>query len=502
MKNNQIAYYLGSKILAAILNLITMAIFVRMGGKETYGAYIILLAWAYMLYSITLQWLRFSFFACFKEEITADLITTYLRALFWGFLGIILITSLSVVTGLITLEFASAITIIVIGLASYEALTEIARTQLQARNVAIGVIMRAILMLLFGVIALIIKPSAFLLALAVGLAHLGASLHLLFLAKNLSKGHWSKTHMKSLWNYGRPLIPAFGLDSVGLQLDRLLLARFTTLETVGVYGAAADFIRQSMIVVAEAISGAYFTLARKSAEEGNIKNTKAFLSEAFLAYTALTLLVGAFILRFDRLIFEMLFGAEMASAIEPIAAFIILSNIVAIYRAYYLSQAVYLTSSSQNMLYSDGMQVVVTLLAGIGLVPVYGAIGAAIAMFLGQVAGSLLYIFTWRNHYILQLPYDKAAIILAVSIGVYTLTGFLETIIPSAPLVIILNIIIFAIVSASTAYHFNILSFKALISKILNHTSLSTLPQDTVQKEASPKIDAKELDKKDTSCAS
>ena len=467
MINNQIAYYLGSKIFAAILNLVTMAVFVRMGGKETYGLYILQLAWAYMLYSVTMQWLRFSFFACFKEDNEADLIATYLRMLAIGFAGLLLIAVIGLAANVMTFEFALGIVILVLGLASYEALSEIARTRLQARNVAIGVMMRAALMLAFGVIVLSYRPSALGLTLSVGVAHLGAALALLLLSKNIGQGRWSSSAKKSLWDYGKPLIPAFGLDALGLQLDRLLLARFGSLETVGIYGAASDLIRQTMIVVAEAIAGAYFTVARKAAEQGEQDQAKDILGQAFLAYTALTFFAGAFVLRFDRPIFDLMFGSEMGAAIEPIVGLIILSNMASIYRAYYFSQAIYLTKGSHNLLYSDGMQVVVTLLAGLALVPNYGAAGAAMAMFAGQIGGIIVYLIAWKNHYILKLPYHQAALVAAMAGATYLLSGLIEgSMTQNSGLAILFNIVLFGMASALTAWRLNILSFRDLALKL------------------------------------
>jgi hypothetical protein len=63
MINHHVVYYMGSKLIAALLNLGTMVVSVRLGGAETYGAYVVMLAWGYILYSFTLQWLRFAFFA-------------------------------------------------------------------------------------------------------------------------------------------------------------------------------------------------------------------------------------------------------------------------------------------------------------------------------------------------------------------------------------------------------------------------------------------------------
>ena len=69
MIGKHVGYYFGSKLVAAILNLASMALFVRLAGHEVYGGYIVAMAWAAIVYSVTLQWLRFAFFASYSEEI-------------------------------------------------------------------------------------------------------------------------------------------------------------------------------------------------------------------------------------------------------------------------------------------------------------------------------------------------------------------------------------------------------------------------------------------------
>ena len=66
MIGKHVGYYFGSKLVAAVLNLLSMALFVRIAGQEVYGGYIVAMAWAAIAYSVTLQWLRFAFFASFR----------------------------------------------------------------------------------------------------------------------------------------------------------------------------------------------------------------------------------------------------------------------------------------------------------------------------------------------------------------------------------------------------------------------------------------------------
>src|SRR5690606_9696435 len=108
-----------------------------------------------------------------------------------------------------------------------------------------------------------------------------------------------------------------GFEAAGNQLDRLLLARFADLAETGRYGAVSDLFRQMLIVVAEAISGAYMAIARTHVIAGDEEAARAVLGQAFLAYAALLTFAPLGFLQFGTPILDTLFGAELRIAIEP-----------------------------------------------------------------------------------------------------------------------------------------------------------------------------------------
>src|SRR5688572_30318615 len=160
MINRHIAYYLSSKLIAAIINVGTLAVFLRIGGTDTYGAYVVVLAWAYLIYGFTLQWLRFSFFACYQKDTERALVTTYLGTLLAALSGIASISWLLVTAGVVSSIAGAAVTLLVIGLAMYDALHESALTRLRAGAEALGVLVRAVLMLVLGAAALSIYGTS------------------------------------------------------------------------------------------------------------------------------------------------------------------------------------------------------------------------------------------------------------------------------------------------------------------------------------------------------
>ena len=462
MIERHLGYYLGSKLIAAVFNLAAMALFVRLAGPQAYGSYLLVFAWAVIVYGFTLQWLRFSFFACFREESAAPLVVTYLTALAGAFLIVALVAGWLVVSDLVSVELAVGAAALIIGLATYDALHEMARTRLQARTVAIGVLSRAVLMPTLGVAALLVYGTPLALAIGVAIAHLGASVPLLLSVLEHVHGRPSREAAGRLWGYGKPLVPAFGLDTLGNNLDRLLLARFAGVSDLGPYGAVADLVRQVMIVVSEAISGAYMSVARAAAVEGRESEAGAVVGKAFLAYVAFTSFAALAILRFDRIFIDLLFGASVGAAVEPVIALIVASNVVLVFRGYFFGQVLYLMETSHVLLVSNAIHTLTVATVGLLLVPVRGIEGAAMALLLGSLAGTLVYLYAWRGHYVLDLPYSEAAQIVALALAAFLATGILERLSASSVVVLPLDLAIFALLAIVAARRFDVLSFNTL----------------------------------------
>jgi O-antigen/teichoic acid export membrane protein len=462
--NSHVAYYLASKVAAGALNVGTMVVFVRFAGFETYGAYVVAMAWACVIYGSTLQWLRFSFFATYRLGDGDELISTYLQVVLLGAVVLAIVFATISATGVLPVETAFAVFFLIVGLAVYEAFHEIARTRLQARNVALGVMARAILMPGLGVASLMIFGSAWALAIAVGLAHLGAAVVLGSHGRN-TLTRWAPAAASRLWSYGKALIPAYGLDSMGLQIDRLMLTRFAPLSDVGSYGAVADLIRQVMVVVAEAIAGAYIAVARAEVVAGRESAAVEILGRAFLAFTALAAFVAAFILRFDRLLLNILFGHGVGDTLKPLVGLMVASSAVAIFRGYYFGQVLYLTQDGRLLFFSNALHAFVVAGVGLLLIPSHGMFGAAMALLLGHVAGCSVYMWAWRDHFVTRLPFASAFIICAMATTAFLATGALERLLGGGLGVAALNAAIFGATAMLAALRFNLLSFHDFVMR-------------------------------------
>ena len=457
MIGKHVGYYFASKLFAAILNLVSMALFVRLAGHEVYGGYIVAMAWAAITYSITLQWLRFAFFASYREETSGPQIASYLRILAGGIAAFSVLTCLAVAAGFASIETAISVYVIVTGLAVYDALHESARIRLHARTVAIGVITRSILILVFGLLAF-------------GAAHWGGALALVHGVAGVAGSKWSPDAARKMWQAGRPLIPAFAVDSFGLQVDRLVLASHSGLADVGPYGAVSDFVRQLMIVGSEAISGAYMALARADADNGRQEGARLLLGQAFRAYTMLTAFAGAFVIHFATPLLTILFGASVATAVQPILLLIVASNTIMVFRAYYFAQILFVADGTKMLLITNVCHAVVAAVLSLALVPVYGAAGAAFALMSAHLVALACYAWANRQHYVTQLPYADAALIALSAFLAYGIMTAVTSFAGDSIFTIVFNIAIFSAIALATAWKFKVLSIdeiaKPLVRKL------------------------------------
>jgi len=465
MIGRHIAYYFGSKGLAAILNVITMALFVRMGGAETYGGFVLFTAIATIVYGLALQWLRFSFFACYREDAGPGFIFAYLGT---QAVGLVLVAgglALAASAGLVTPTEALATGFLVAGLASYDALHEIARTRLHAEIVALGVLVRSALMLALGILAIAGFGSALSLAVAVGVANIGAAIALSASIWRIGAWRWNGADARLLLSYGRPLVPAFGFEAVGNQLDRLLLARFADLAETGRYGAVSDLFRQVLIVVAEAISGAYMAIVRTHVIAGEQERARAVLGQAFLAYVALLTFAPLGFLRFSVPILDTVFGADLRVAIEPALPLIVASSVVAVLRGYYFGQVIHIVQHSRLLLVSTAVHAVTVGIAGLIAIPRYGIEGAAGSLLLGNVLGCAVFIVAWRNHFVMRLPYLEALAVAAFGVAAYVLSGLTLQVLGDTVSGFVAGAAIFTLAALAAARLYNLLSVNDILAR-------------------------------------
>ncbi|MFZ0610583.1 MAG: polysaccharide biosynthesis protein, partial [Xanthobacteraceae bacterium] len=145
MLNTSGLLYLSARIVSAVGNFLAVVIFSRMAGPAEYGHYVLIFAWALIVYGFGAQWMRFAYFGVYHPQRFGEYVASLGRLLSVG----IVIVAIALVTlgllGLFEPAFLAAVFALVCGMTLYESAFEVARTQLNARGAALAMIARTVL---------------------------------------------------------------------------------------------------------------------------------------------------------------------------------------------------------------------------------------------------------------------------------------------------------------------------------------------------------------------
>lgn len=396
--------YIGSRVFAAALNLLSVALFAHLAGPETFGAYLLYLASAYIIYGFAIQWLRMSFFAVYTADHSLSIVGTFIRTMFLFVSLVVVIGALTVWAGIYSSDVVTGTIMPTLGLAVFETFYEIARARLKVELVGFAVLLRALFIPIGGAIAFELTGTATGLAAGVALAQVFAAVPLIREGWPAVRAKYSAEIARQYLKYGSPLILAFGINAVGQSGDRLLLAKFDSVGAVGPYGAVSDLIKQSLVVVSEAVAGSYMPHAKRAASDGDSARTRLILTEAFRAYSFITAFGSAVILCFAPDVVKLLFGQPYAQAAASLVPLFTLATALYVFRAFYFGQAIYFLGSSSAELYASTATVAAGAVTALLLIPSYGATGAAFAMLAAQGAGCLVAALAARRWRAMPLP--------------------------------------------------------------------------------------------------
>ncbi|GBU18100.1 MULTISPECIES: oligosaccharide flippase family protein [Methylobacterium] len=388
--------YVGSRGVAALLNLVSVAAFTRLAPVESYGTYLYIFSWGLVLYGATCQWPKFAFFALYDEKRGPGQVDTVVRMLGLALLATALLAGLAVAAGLVEGRMALAVVAATTGMTLFEGATEIARTRLAALPVGIAVLVRAVLVLTLGSLSLWLTRDPVWLALAVASANVIASLPPARVVWPMLDGHASLAEARRLLAYGWPLVFSFGIAALAQVLDRLVVGKSLGPGELGAYGAIADFLKQSFLVFGESIALSMISIAKRDARAGDAAASAGVLEEAARTLTLIAAFGTAFFLSFDDVVVAILLGPDYRAQALVLAPVLIAASVTMMFRAYYFGQVIYFTRTSHLDAIASLVMLVTVGGLSLVLIPRSGVYGAALAFAVGQLAGCLTFVLGSR----------------------------------------------------------------------------------------------------------
>lgn len=232
----------------------------------------------------------------------------------------------------------------------------------------------------------------------------------------------SLAKLKEMLKFGVPLMPAsFGIFILNFA-DRFILKHFSNLEAVGLYSLGYKFAFMISILI---ISPFGMIWQAQMFEISKKRNAKEIFSK-FLTYFSLVVITAAFVLSiFIKDIISLIAPPSFHSAYNVVP---IISLGYVFYGFYYFFQVGILLKKKTKFLgFTVLLSALSNIILNILLIPIFGAMGAAIATSLSFLFMSAsTYIFSQRLY---QINYEFKRIlkILVVATFLFILLLFLDT---------------------------------------------------------------------------
>jgi O-antigen/teichoic acid export membrane protein len=458
MLNTSGLLYLSARAMSAAGNLLAVAIFSRMAGPAEYGHYVFVFAWSLIVYGFGAQWMRFAYFGVYHLDRFGEYAASLARLLAAGIALVALVLAVLGVLGLFEASFLVAVFALVCGIAIYEAAFEVARTLLNVRGASLAMILRTVLMVGFGSAALHLGGGALGLAIAIAIAHIIAATPALATFSQVRWSHSSRAAVLHIVSYGWPLLLSFGVTAVGQSIDRLLLAHYLGMATLGPYGVVADVLRQSFTVLGEAIILSLVTVAKTQANRGDAAGAGRTLQTAFNACLAAATFGAAFFIVFGNAVLRVVLQPEFVAPMHDLIPFFAVAFAFTTMRNFYFAQVIYFTNASYLELIIALLFLAISTALSIVLVPLYGPHGAAVALMVACIFACLAFMVLGRRWY--RMPIDLTALFVMPSLAALFVFGAHTTAewVPGQSLAFVVDAVIFAICGGYAIHHFGLLN--------------------------------------------
>lgn len=383
------AHYLSSSLVSAGLGLLSVVIFTRALSDAEYGIYVIGTSTAGILSAILFAWIRLSVLRFQSEGDSVDVRAT---ALFAYALAALMCPLFLFLPAMLTSSSTARIlatAVFTLGLGLFEVGQEILKAQQKTRSFMLGATLRAC--------------TAFILCLASasagfgGVGQLAAAGAAYFLTSAaLSRMIWHSPvarpdirELKRFALFGVPIALSGCVYSLHAALDRLIVAGFLGEGAAGQYGAAADLVRQIVLLPATSVASAALPLAVAAFAQGGLAAARSHLerSAELLFAVLLPAVVGLALIspNLANLILGPDFRAT-GSIVMPILCFAWFFQAIShsfVHTSFHLAQR------SVLLLLHGAVTLVVNVLATTLLVSRFGFVGAAFALVLSEAFGAL-----------------------------------------------------------------------------------------------------------------
>ncbi|MBB3543478.1 oligosaccharide flippase family protein [Rhizobium sp. BK399] len=419
MMFRQISTYMIANAVSAAFGFVSVVLFTRMLSPHEYGIYVVGTGVAGVISTLLFGWIKFSVLRFESEGGRKDVRTTALYA--YG--GLMLVSPLVVAVTWLIAENSSPYVVpavfvaFMVGL--FEFVQEIFRSRQQTGAYMWSVILRAVLTVIFS--------AGLVMLFGMGGQGLLVSVACSYLVTLLvyAPGVWRRPRhpfdvdlLKDMLRFGIPMTASSFVFVLHTVLDRMIIVTYMGETAAGVYGAAADLVRQIILFPGVAIGSATIPVAIRLLTQDGREATNRHLTETaeMLLAVLMPMVVGLALVApgFASLILGPEFR-DAAAMLMPILVFAWLFRSI----SYQFVHVSFQLAKKPGLMGVQGLIILaINVAAMFVLVPRFQLVGAAYALLIAEIGGAIAgYFLSYRAH---RLPFELRPI-LKVSLATATM---------------------------------------------------------------------------------
>jgi O-antigen/teichoic acid export membrane protein len=407
----QTAIYFLANVFSAAFGLLNIVVFTRYFAPAEYGVYVLGAGFAAVVNVFLSSWLRLPIM---REQARGDGSDVRGYVLI-GFAGSCVVAPATYFAArLVGLAPAAAITAVcfALSLSYYEVLQELLRARLQAFTMMKATMIRAVLVPGLGLAFAMFGESGVLLLASSTLAYLLAALAF---TRNVWRGVTLTIDRPLLLKFvvnGLPLTISLTLLAVSSVIDRFIVAYFVGSAQAGEYTAGVDLIRQTLIIPAISLAGAFFPLAVQFLANRGVQAVRQHLEESLELLTAVTLPASVGLAITSAHVANLVLGPEFRSMATQVMPIVSVAVIFQILTYQYLHISFLLSNRNSFYLVNTGSAIAFNVLLACALTSKFGPVGAAWARLASDVFGFVCAIILSRWAFPVPLAFGRLTYVL------------------------------------------------------------------------------------------
>jgi O-antigen/teichoic acid export membrane protein len=390
---SQTFHYSVASVVSAAIGLLSAVVFTRLLSPEEYGVYVVGLSTAGIVSALLFTWVRVAALRFQSEGGAVDVRKTIFVAY--------LISALAAPVALLVATLTTSVS------------QELLKARLQSFAFMTASIIRACLAFALCLAAALLGGG--------GLCQLAMVAITYFVTTMLFAGTILRTpvagakisDLRTFAGFGIPITLSGIVFAIHAALDRMLVFHFMGDHAAGQYGAAADLVRQIILIPAVSIASATIPLAVRAYAAGGAREARPHLEFSLEILLAAVLPAVAGVALTSSYIAGVILGSEFretAATIMPILAFAWLFQSISqsyIHASFHLAKTPFMMTTQSIAMLIANLLIMPVLLARFGLV------GAAFSLVIVEACGAAFGWYLTRKAF--PLPFNAFQVLRIVA---------------------------------------------------------------------------------------